>query len=272
MKPLMPVVVTGVAVIAFMTTPVVNEGIRATEHGELTMAERPAAVGRPARQESLPAVVGEEELALPRDNEQIRQRIRERAAGTYINEILNERDSSLARWPGRPGHRLRVWIEAGDELMDWDSTNVRRVRDAFDEWSSAGISMQFTFATDSADADVHVRWIDHFTGMMQGQTEWTRDGHWWLVNGTITIAVHRNTGEVLDGSAIKALALHEVGHALGLDHTMDATNIMAPHVRVRLLSEADRATLSLLYSLPAGSLAEKKSPRWRRFAAILPRT
>jgi predicted Zn-dependent protease len=74
------------------------------------------------------------------------------------------------------------------------------------------------------------------------------------VNGTITIALHHNGGEVLDGSAIKAIALHEVGHLLGLDHTMDTTNIMTPKVRVRALSEADRATLRLLYSLPPGSL------------------
>ena len=87
-------------------------------------------------------------------------------------------------------------------------------------------------------------------------------------NATITIALHRNTGEVLDTSAIKAIALHEVGHALGLDHTMDTTNMMTPHVRVRSLSEADRATLRLLYSFPPGSLAENKSPPCSFLATI----
>src|SRR5256885_625457 len=65
-------------------------------------------------------------------------------------------------------------------------------------------------------------------------------------------AVRRHQGEVLDEEAMRAMALHEIGHLLGLDHTQDATSIMAPKVRVRDLSAADRATVRLLYSLPPG--------------------
>ena len=59
-------------------------------------------------------------------------------------------------------------------------------------------------------------------------------------------------GDPLDAAQTRAIALHEIGHLLGLDHTTDATNIMAPRVRVRDLSAADRATVQLLYSVPAG--------------------
>ena len=272
MKPFALVLLIGIAMIALVTTPVVNEGriTATTDSGELTMAERPATVGRPARKGSLPAVVGEGDPASSRNNEQIWRRIREGAASTYINEILDQRDSSLARWPERPDNPPRVWVGTGDKLRDWDSTHVRRVRDAFEEWSLAGIPVRFSFVTDSADADIHVTWTDHFTGRMHGKTVWTRDRHWWIVNGTITIALHRNTGELLGESGIKAIALHEVGHLLGLGHTMDVTNIMTPTVRVRSLSDADRATLRLLYSLPAGSLVEKKSRLWRRVFATIP--
>ena len=274
MKPFALVLLIGIALIAFVTTQlvVVDEGriTATTQSGELTMAERPATVGRPARNRSLPAVVGEGDRAPSRNNEQIWQRIREGAASTYIHEILGQRDSSLARWPERPETPPRVWVGAGVGLRNWDSTHIRRVRDAFEEWSSAGIPVRFTFVTDSADADIHVTWTDHFTGAMHGKTVWARDRHWWIVNGTITIALHRNSGELLGESAIKAIALHEVGHLLGLDHTMDTTNIMTSKVRVRSLSEADRATLRLLYSLPPGSLVKKKSRRWRSFLASIP--
>ena len=53
---------------------------------------------------------------------------------------------------------------------------------------------------------------------------------------------------------LASIALHEVGHLLGLDHTRDQNNIMTSRVRVRDLSAADRATARLLYSLPPGSV------------------
>ena len=59
----------------------------------------------------------------------------------------------------------------------------------------------------------------------------------------MTIALRRSTGEVLEPDAVHAIALHEIGHALCMDHTADAANVMAPKVRVRQLSAADRATV-----------------------------
>jgi predicted Zn-dependent protease len=68
------------------------------------------------------------------------------------------------------------------------------------------------------------------------------------------LAVHQRGGAALDDESMKAMALHEVGHLLGLDHTEDQTSIMAPRVRVRALSDADRATVRLLYTLPPGAV------------------
>jgi Matrixin len=248
-----------IAMIGFVATQAFNATriTATTDSAELELAtvERPAKIGRATRRTGLAAVVAGDVAPEPaRDNEEIWRRIRQGAPGTYIHEILVERDSSLARWPERRVNPLRVWVASGYGLRSWDSSHVRRVRDAFQEWSLVGIPVRFTFVTDSSDADIHVTWTEQFSDAISGKTLWARDRHWWIVNGTITIALHHNRGEVLDGSAIKAIALHEVGHLLGLDHTMDTTNIMTPKVRVRTLSDADRATLRLLYSLPPGSL------------------
>jgi hypothetical protein len=189
-----------------------------------------------------------------RDVADIRRRLILGERGTYISEILLQRDSALARWPERVAQPVRVWVGSGAQVEGWDSTFTNRVHEAFDEWTSLGIPLKFTFVVDSSDSDVRVTWIDHFDTPISGKTLWARDRNFWIVNGSITLALHHNGGEALDDRAIKAIALHEVGHLLGLDHTVDTTNIMTARVRVRDLSDADRATMKLLYSLPPGSV------------------
>ncbi|HET7563490.1 MAG TPA: matrixin family metalloprotease [Gemmatimonadaceae bacterium] len=189
-----------------------------------------------------------------RDIEDVRHRLEVGAHGTYIDEILLERDSALARWPDRVANPIRVWIGNGVGLADWDPSFPAKVRSAFDEWTQLGIPVRFTFVVDSSAADVHVNWIDHFDEPISGKTLWARDKNFWIIDANITLALHHNGGEALDPLAMKAITLHEVGHLLGLDHTQDTLDIMTPRVRVRDLSEADRATMLLLYSLPPGSI------------------
>jgi len=192
-----------------------------------------------------------------RDLGEIRRRLIENQSGTYIGDILAERDSNIARWPDRLSSRpLRVWIQSADKLTDWNPVYVAQVRDAFTTWVGAGVPVPFTFVNDSSQGDVHVTWVDHFDEQISGKTMWARDDNWWIVDANITIALHHNHGEPLDASAVRAIALHEVGHLLGLDHCADTTNIMTPRVRVRDLSESDKATMRLIYALPPGSVKE----------------
>ena len=187
-----------------------------------------------------------------RDAAEIKRRLQQHESGTYIGEILLTRDSALARWHDRIDRPLRVWIEPATGIRDWRPEFLTEVRDAFLAWSATGIPVRFIFVGDSGKADIHVRFINEFSEPISGKTRWARDDNWWIVDGDITLAVHHDAGEALDRSAVRAIALHEVGHLLGLDHTSDIANIMTPRVRVRELSTADRSTMELLYSLPPG--------------------
>jgi hypothetical protein len=194
------------------------------------------------------------DVSARRDLDDIRRRLREGSPGTYVDELLLQRDSALARWPDRRNRPLRVWIQPQSTVSDFSVEYPEIVRGAFDEWALTGIPLAFTFVHDSSRADVHVNWIDRFDEQISGKTLWAHDDDWWIVEANIVLAIHHRGGEPLDSSAVRAIALHEVGHLIGLDHTIDTANIMTPKVRVKELSDADRATARLLYTLPPGKV------------------
>lgn len=184
----------------------------------------------------------------------VRRQLRERGQGTYIAEMLAERDSALARWHDLKGKPLSIWIQPTADIPEFSPGFAPSVRDAFLAWDELQLPVRFAFTPDSAVADVHVTFIDHFDEPISGRTKWARDDDWWIIGADIVLAVHHHNGVPLDDESMKAMALHEIGHLLGLDHTTDSTSIMAPRVRVRDLSSADRATVRLLYTLPPGAV------------------
>jgi len=185
---------------------------------------------------------------------ELRARLNESTAGTYIDDLLTARDSALTRWPDRLSRPLRVWVSDAKSLAGWNADFMPAVRDAFDTWVQAGVPVHFTFVLDSSSADVHVGFIERFGQGISGKTIWSRDARWWLVSSDITLGLAHPTGGVVSAPQMRAIALHEVGHLLGLDHSHDLDNIMSARIRVRDITEADRATMRLLYSVPAGSL------------------
>lgn len=202
--------------------------------------------------------------ALPapeRNIEGIRQHLREFSYGTYIGDILAARDSNIARWPERRTKPVTVWIDDRSPLAGPDQALAFQVRRAFDDWGVAGVPMVFNFVNDSAGADVKVTFIDHFERAMSGRTLWTRDPNWWIIAGDIQLSLRSGSGQLLTPEQVYSIALHEIGHLLGLDHTADTTAIMAPRVRVRTLAPADVATMKLIYGLPPGTV---KAPRGGR--------
>ena len=186
--------------------------------------------------------------------ESVRRTLAEHGTDTYIGEMLAARDSALARWHDRAGDPLMVWIQPTSDVAGWDTQYVEDVRTAFTDWDALKLPVRFTFTTDSASANVHVTFVNHFEEPISGRTKWARDDGWWITDADIVLAVYHRGGPMLDDEAMHAMSLHEIGHLLGLDHTADPTSVMAAKVRVRALSPADRATVRLLYTLPPGGV------------------
>lgn len=224
--------------------------------GSVARAFAPALPGRALRITAThPAVPADAPpVAVPPVAVTARERLALGAPGTYIGEILRVRDSAVVRWPERVERPLTVWVATAAGRPDWHPAYLARVADAFAEWTRTGVPVRFRFVQDSSTAEVHVGWTDRFREPISGRTVWSRDEHWWMTDANITLALHHSDGTALDEDQVRAIALHEIGHLLGLDHTSDPMSVMAARVRVRELSNADQATVRLVYALPAGHL------------------
>lgn len=185
---------------------------------------------------------------------EIRRRIRASAGLTYLNEILAATaDSSLHRWDGRVSSPVRVSL-VGAPVANFQPAFLDAVRAAFQRWQEAGVPVRFDFDGDSSLADVRFHWRIQFEGERSGQTDlqWDEDGH--VTGGVITLATFDPKGQPLSVDDVRVMALHEIGHLLGLDHSPDPGDVMYAQPKVRDLSARDIATVLLLYDLAPGPL------------------
>ena len=183
-----------------------------------------------------------------------RRRIRSSVGYTYLDEIVAvSGDSTLRRWDARYGRPVRVYLPAG-AVEHFQPSFLDAIRRAFAEWADAGVPLQFNLDADSMNAEVQFRWTLRFGIDRTGQTDLTWDSEGHVVSAVVTVATLDPKGSPLGPDDIRVVALHEIGHVLGLDHSSDSTDIMFANTKARDLSGRDIRTMTLLYQLAAGSL------------------
>jgi hypothetical protein len=183
-----------------------------------------------------------------------RRQIRGSGRNTYLNDIFARTpDSILHRWDNRILSPVRVWLTPGS-VANYQTAFLDAVRSAFGRWQEAGIPIRFNLGADSGNAEVRLQWRVQFEIDRTGQTDltWDQEGH--HQSGVITLATFNQLGQPMGVEEIRIVALHEIGHLLGLDHSPDSTDLMYPVARVRDLSARDIQSARLLYQLTPGSI------------------
>ncbi len=179
--------------------------------------------------------------------------VADEGAGTYLPAMLASDDSALRRWPDdRAGRPLLVGVTRG-AVPGFRESFVANVVWAITRWNGVGLPVSLEETGDTSGADIVITWAERLDSNRTGRADvtWQRGGA--ITHVHVVLATHTPDGVAVNGAQMVALALHELGHALGLDHSPLSSDALYPETAATDLTTRDRRTAALLYSLPPGS-------------------
>jgi len=131
--------------------------------------------------------------------------------------------------PGRPG----FWNEVARAIEAWNEIG--------------GVPIVFNPTVHASAADVKFRWIRRFEAHQAGTTDWETDGDGWLSSAVVTLATEHEDGTPMSDEFLGLVAIHELGHVVGLPHSDDPGDVMHAGNRNFKLSDRDIQSARQLY-------------------------
>lgn len=165
----------------------------------------------------------------------------------YIGSLDGKHESPIPRWRTTSDARRTLWVHFAEAPPErpgfWDET-IR----AMEAWNDVGgVPLAFRSTRYTQAADVEFRWIRRFEAHQAGTTDWETDGEGWLSSAVVTLATQHEGGTPMSDEFLLLVALHELGHVIGLPHSDDPSDVMHPGNRNMALSDRDIRSARQLY-------------------------
>lgn len=189
----------------------------------------------------------------------VRLRLLGEAERHYLDSLVLASDSIVRRWP-TGARELKFAIVPGG-AQGFVTEMLHEARWAIDTWTPAAVGLTMLEEPDTALAPLVIRWVDSLSAERAGFTDVTWDRAGRIRHAEVYLGTRSpNTGRPLLPEARRAIALHELGHALGLPHSANPDDVMYPIATSTLPSDRDRFSLRLLYQLPTGWVGSGPAP------------
>ncbi len=170
-----------------------------------------------------------------------------------INLTISE---SNPRWNHFP---LKVFIDTSYQNLR--PSYINDVRVALSEWTKAASFVTFTEVSNAVSADIVVKWVNKLKEGSKdtiGNTDlkFLDTERFKVIQSAEIQLLTKEDGKVLTDLDMVNLVMHEIGHAIGLDHVDLKDSVMylkldLPSVEVKQISILDLGVLKQIYKLPA---------------------
>lgn len=165
----------------------------------------------------------------------------------------------IIRWP-EDTPLLRIWIPPPPGLPPETARALRRAAAAgIGIWQDQPFPLSISLRAIASAPDITVRWVDDLGPGRLGHTQIGGT----LAGGRLRVEVKglqlvtrfpSGPGEVISPEQLRLVAAHEMGHALGLPHSDDPSDVMYPQNTAWRRTRRDFETVQALYRMPNGAL------------------